>query len=119
MKKYLISLLFVGVSISVFAQLEVNSDGKVKIASNLNYTNYNLLVGNNSFGLDTATVGISASTSVMDYKRNMGVIGTINANSNLTYETNMGVFGVVSPINNTHGRNYGLCGMLGNCGEIN
>lgn len=117
MKKYLISLLLMGVSVSVFAQLEVNSDGKVKIASNLNYSNYNLLIGNNSFGLDTACVGISASTTVMDYKRNMGVIGTINANSNLTYETNIGVFGVVSPINNTHGRNYGLCGMIGYSGD--
>ena len=117
MKQYLISLLLMGVSISVFAQLEVNSYGKVKIASNLNYSNYNLLVGNNSFGLDTACVGISASTTAMEYKRNIGVIGTINANSDLTHEANMGVFGVVSPVNNGHGRNYGLCGMIGYSGD--
>jgi hypothetical protein len=117
MKKYLISLLFVGVSISVFAQLEVNSDGKVKIASNLNTSNYNLLVGNNSFGSDLSNVGISGSTAVMNYKRNIGVIGTISAESNLTNETNMGVCGIVSPIENTHGRNFGLCGMLGNYGD--
>lgn len=117
MKKTLFLILLFATSLAASAQLKVTSDGKVKIASDLNNTNFNLLVGNSSFGSSRSNVGISGSTTEMTGKRNIGVIGTINAPSSITNETNMGVFGVVSPISNTHGRNYGLCGMLGYAGD--
>lgn len=117
MKRTLFLITLAAISLVASAQLKVTSDGKVKIASNLNNTNFNLLVGNTSFGSSRSNVGISGSTTGMTDKRNIGVIGTINAPSGFTDETNMGVFGVVSPISNTHGRNYGLCGMLGYAGD--
>ena len=117
MKKTLLLITLAAISLVASAQLKVTSDGKVKIASNLNNTNFNLLVGNTSFGSSRSNVGISGSTTGMTDKRNIGVIGTINAPSGFTDETNMGVFGVVSPISNTHGRNYGLCGMIGFTGD--
>jgi len=117
MKKTLFLILLFATSLAASAQLKVTSDGKVKIASDLNNTNFNLLVGNSSFGSSKSNVGISGSTTEMTGKRNIGVIGTINAPSSITNETNMGVFGVVSPISNTHGKNYGLCGMLGYAGD--
>jgi hypothetical protein len=98
MKKTLLLITLAAISLVASAQLKVTSDGKVKIASNLNNTNFNLLVGNTSFGSSRSNVGISGSTTGMTDKRNIGVIGTINAPSGFTDETNMGVFGVVSPI---------------------
>ena len=49
MKKTFLLILLATTSLVASAQLEVTSDGKVKIASNLDSTNYNLLVGNNSY----------------------------------------------------------------------
>ena len=117
MKRTLFLITLAAISLVASAQLKVTSDGKVKIASNLNNTNFNLLVGNTSFGSSRSNVGISGSTTGMTDKRNIGVIGTINAPSGFTDETNMGVFGVVSPIINPHGINYVLCGMLASAAE--
>ena len=87
MKKTLFLILLFATSLAASAQLKVTSDGKVKIASDLNNTNFNLLVGNSSFGSSRSNVGISGSTTEMTGKRNIGVIGTINAPSSITKVT--------------------------------
>lgn len=55
MKKTLFLILLFATSLAASAQLKVTSDGKVKIASDLNNTNFNLLVGNSSLS-DQGTV---------------------------------------------------------------
>ena len=111
-KAFLLILLATTFSIAS-AQLKVTSDGKVIIASNSNTTSCNLKVGNGSYGGSDSNVGIFGSKTVMEGKSNIGVLGTINPNSSITDGTNYGVFGVVSPLNLPHGRNYGICGMIG------
>lgn len=112
MKKALLLILLATTSLIVSAQLQVSSDGKVKIASNLNTSYSNLLIGNYQFGGSLTNAGISGSTSVMGGKSNIGVLGNISANTIYTSEKNYGVLGIVN-VNETHGRNYGVCGMIG------
>lgn len=112
MKKTLLLVLLAATSLGSSAQLKVTSDGKVKIATNQNSSYSNLQVGNYQFGGSTANVGISGSTSVMEGKSNIGVLGNTYAGSVYTSDKNYGVLGVVN-VNETHGRNYGLCGMIG------
>lgn len=114
MKKTLfIALCLLGTAITSNAQLKVNSDGKVTIATNLNTSYTNLLVGNSTFGLGTSNVGIVGSKTAMEGKNNIGVLGTTIANSSFSNDKNYGVLGVVNYMNATHGKNYGLCGMIG------
>ena len=116
-KNILIGLCLLGTVLTASAQLEVSSDGKVKIASNVNTSYSTLLVGNNTFNVTAANIGILGSTDAMNSKKNIGVFGTIDADSSLSNDNNFGVLGIVSPINNTHGRNYGLGGMVGYSGD--
>ena len=77
MKKTLfIALCLLGTAIIANAQLKVNSDGKVTIATNLNTSCTNLLVVNNAFGLDTSNVGIVGSKAALESKNNIGFLGT-------------------------------------------
>lgn len=117
MKKTILLILFATISLMASAQLHVASNGKVKIASNQNTSYSNLLVGNYTYAPDYSNVGISGSTTIVGGKKNVGVLGTICADPSITNGTNMGILGVVSPINNAHGRNYGLCGMIGFYGD--
>lgn len=117
MKKALFLILLVTTSLVSSAQLKVDADGKVIISSNQSTSYSKLLVGNNQFGGMVTNVGISGSSTVIEGKKNIGVIGTISADPNYTTETNIGTLGVLDPINNTHGRNYGLCGMIGFTGN--
>ena len=116
MKKTLFLILFVVVSLAASAQLKVTSDGKVIIASNATTTNSSLQVGGTS-GIGSYNIGISGSTTAMSSNNNIGVLGSISANSGFSTDKNYGVLGVVSPINSTHGRNFGLCGMIGFTGN--
>ena len=116
-KNILIGLCLLGTALNASAQLEVSSDGKVKIASNVNTSYSTLLVGNNTFNVTAANIGILGSTDAMNSKKNIGVFGTIGSDSSLSNDNNFGVLGIVSPINNTHGRNYGLGGMVGYSGD--
>ena len=112
MKKALLLILLATTSVIASAQLQVTSDGKVKIASNQNTSYSNLMVGNYQHGGSSSNIGISGSTPVMGGKSNIGVLGNIGANSIFTGDKNYGVLGIVN-VNETHGRNYGLCGMIG------
>lgn len=113
MKKALLLILLATTSLLASAQLKVNSDGKVNIASTQTTSNSSLLVGNNLFCGSIANIGISGSKPVVDGKSNIGVIGSISSSSSFTNDKNYGVLGVVSSINVNHGRNYGLAGMIG------
>lgn len=111
-KAFLLILLATTFSVAS-AQLKVTSDGKVKIASNSNTSFSNLLVGNNYFYSTISNVGISGSPTVMTGMNNIGVVGIIGTDSSVSTDKNYGVLGVVDRVNSTHGRNYGICGMIG------
>ncbi len=113
MKKILLLFLLATAFTDASAQLKVNSDGKVNIASTQTTSYSSLLVGNNLFCGSTANIGISGSKPVVDGNSNIGVIGTISSSSSFTNDKNYGVLGVVSSINVNNGRNYGLAGMIG------
>ena len=107
-KGILFSLLFL--TITANAQLRVSSDGNVGIRT-LPSTSSLLTVGSNNIG--NASLGIASSPEVVANKNNIGVDGAVNANSSYTNNTNYGVLGIVTPINCSHGRNYGVSGMIG------
>ena len=113
MKKAFLLILLAATFSVASAQLQVTSDGKVKIATNQNTSFSNLLVGSNCFASSISNVGISGSTTVMEGKNNIGLVGFIGANSSFSADKNYGVLGVVDRVNSTHGRNYGICGMMG------
>lgn len=112
MKKALFLILLFTSSLAASAQLKVTSDGKVKIASNLTNSYSTLTVGNNQFIWSSGNAGITGSTTATESKKNIGIVGTIYANSNFSNDINYGVLGVVGSVNTTHGRNYGLSGMI-------
>ena len=96
-------------AITANAQLSVSSDGNVGIRTSPN-TSSLLKVG--SYNAGNASVGLTSSPEVMN-KNNIGVEGAVSANSSYTNDTNYGVLGIVSPVNYSHGRNYGVSGMIG------
>ena len=109
-KRIPISFLLLFFTITANAQLRVSSDGSVGIRTSAN-SNSLLTVGS-AIG-SNASIGIDSSPEVVANKNNIGVEGVVNANSSYTNNTNYGVLGIVSPINYAHGRNYGVCGMIG------
>ena len=117
MRKAFLLILLASTTLGVSAQLKVTSDGKVIIGSNLNTSYSNLQVGGSSFISGTSNVGICGSTTAQGNKNNIGIIGTISGNSSIANDKNYGVLGVVNSINNIHGRNYGLSGMIGFYGD--
>ena len=113
MKKSVFLILFAAISLATSAQLKVNSDGKVIIASTQTTPYAKLLVGSTQYGGSVTNVGITGSTGAVSSKSNIGVLGNISVSSGLSSDKNYGVLGVVSPVNITHGRNYGVSGMIG------
>lgn len=105
-------LLFIALTAS--AQLKVNSSGKVGIQTTLTNLQPRLTIGN--ITPSDASVGIASTPDVMN-KNNIGVEGAISANSSYSNDRNYGVLGIVSSMNNTHGKNYGVSGMIGPLGE--
>ena len=117
MKKTLLILASLAFSFTSYAQLEVTSDEKVIIASNQSTSYARLLVGDNQYGGSNSNVGITGSTTAVGSKSNIGVLGSINGNSSLSGDKNYGILGIVSQVNTTHGKNYGLSGMIGFTGS--
>jgi hypothetical protein len=109
-RRILFSFLLLPFAIIANAQLRVSSDGNVGIRT-LPSTSSLLTVGSNNIG--NASLGIASSPEVVANKNNIGVDGAVIANSSYTNNTNYGVLGIVSPINCSHGRNYGVSGMIG------
>lgn len=109
-KRIPFSFLLLFFTITASAQLRVSSSGHVGVKASANTSNL-LTVGSANTG--NASIGIASSPEVLANKNNIGVEGVVNANSSYINNTNYGVLGIVSPINYTHGRNYGVCGMIG------
>ena len=61
--------------------------------------------------LNDVCIGVSAAPVVQNNKSNVGVIGRVIANQSYTTDKNFGVYGVCG-VNNNHGRNFGVSGML-------
>ena len=117
MKKILLLILLATTSLFASAQLKVTSDGKVIISSNHSTSSSKLLVGNYEYTSNSPNIGISGSTTVGEDKSNIGIMGFTYANSSFSNDKNYGVLGIVDPMNYTHGRNYGLSGMIGQLGN--
>lgn len=117
MKKAFLMFLSLTFAYTLHAQLQVTSDGKVKIASTSNTVYPSLQVGNNQFGANTTNIGIIGSRTVVDSKSNIGVLGATSASSSFSSDKNYGVLGVVDPMNYSHGKNYGISGMIGQLGN--
>ena len=114
MKKLVILTSFMMLMASnVSAQLKVTSEGKVKISSSQTTSGSTLLVGERQYESNSTIAEITGLTTAKEGKNNVGVIGVVDANFNISNDKNYGVLGIVQEMNYTHGRNYGLCGMIG------
>ena len=105
---FAISSLFLAFSLASYAQLKVDSTGRVSICS----TNSNFLprlkVGNSFIGSSNAfSYGLTSTPLLQDNKKNVSIEGYIDSNQSFTSETNIGVAGCVR-VNTSHGRNFGL-----------
>lgn len=109
MKKTLLLILCLSSSVVLKAQLKVDSVGHVSIASTLSNIKPRLAVGDNCN--NSACIGVSAAPEVKNNQCNVGVVGSVTANQSYSTDKNYGVYGVCG-INNNHGRNYGVSGML-------
>ena len=109
MKKTLLLLACLGIAITSSAQLKVDSTGHVSIATTLSNIKPRLAVGDGC--MNDVCIGVSAAPVVQNNKNNVGVIGRVAANQSYTTDKNFGVYGVCG-VNNNHGRNFGVSGML-------
>ena len=109
MRRNILLSLFLLIAISSSAQLKVSAGGHVGIGA-LPSTNSFLNVGSDN--VSNASVGIYSSPKVLN-TYNIGVEGVVTADSIRITDTNYGVLGIVTLMNNSHGRNYGVSGMLG------
>ena len=109
MRRNILLSLFLLIAISSSAQLKVSAGGHDGIGA-LPSTNSFLNVGSDN--VSNASVGIYSSPKVLN-TYNIGVEGVVTADSIRITDTNYGVLGIVTLMNNSHGRNYGVSGMLG------
>ncbi|MBO4531382.1 MAG: tail fiber domain-containing protein [Paludibacteraceae bacterium] len=109
----LFSLLLV-MTISVNAQLILNWNQKVSIGDEIEDFKPLLMVGYNCFFDETEDSSIgTAGTPYLLNRNNIGVSGNASGNNSfLTNDSYWGVIGKVRTENYTHGRSYGLCGMV-------
>ena len=75
-----------------------------------NSTKPTLSIGNDDYFMN-GSIGLFATSKVKDNSKNIGVEGFVKANSSFSSDANYGVLGVTT-INTTHGRNYGVAGIL-------
>ena len=107
-----ISSFMLFMAIAARAQLIINDDKKVGIATEAEVFEPSLMVGDHSYFGMTANVCIgTAGAPALINNNNIGVYGRVGANSSYSSDKNYGVLGLVT-MNNSHGRNYGLCGMI-------
>ena len=99
------------IAVSTQAQFIYNND-KVSIATETEVFEPILMVGDHSYFGTSANASIgTASTPAGIDNNNLGIYGRVGANSSYSLDKNYGVLGLVT-MNNSHGRNYGLCGMI-------
>lgn len=107
-----ISSLLLIVSLSVNAQIIMNGNKMVSIKAETEEFDPLLMVGDNWYfiEIEETTAGIGGAPYVINGK-NIGVLGGFETSSNNSPYSNYGVSGT-SIVNNNHGRNYGLFGMI-------
>ena len=113
MKKYLISLLLMGVSVSVFAQLAVNSNGNVQIKDGSPGGNANLIVSNAPYlGFISDDINANVGTRSQGYsttanKSSIGLLGEgyIQNSSGVS-------IGVWGESYGAPSKNFGVVGMM-------
>lgn len=107
-----ISSFMLFIAIAARAQLIINDDKKVGIATEAEVFEPLLMVGDHSFFGTAADARFGAAgTPALINNNNIGIYGRVGANSSYSSDKNYGVLGLVT-MNNSHGRNYGLCGMI-------
>lgn len=111
MKKTLFLLVCLCIAFTSSAQLKVDSTGHVSVASTFSISKPRLIVGDSWFNSTGSSVGVSATPEVKNNCYNVGAVGCVTANQSFTTDKNYGVYGVCD-VNNSHGRNYGVTGML-------
>lgn len=111
MKKTLLLLACIGITFTSSAQLKVDYTGHVSVASTFSISKPRLIVGDSWFNSTGSSVGVSATPEVKNNCYNVGAVGCVTANQSFTTDKNYGVYGVCD-VNNSHGRNYGVTGML-------
>lgn len=116
-KSLLVTIVLLLLTIAANAQLQVDTAGRVGImTTTIPNRPHKLTVGSHNFFNYNASMGIASSPEVSS-NTNVGVLGVLSANSNYSSDKNYGVLGIVNCMNNTHGRNYGISGMIGPLGS--
>jgi hypothetical protein len=100
-------------SISVNAQLIVNWDKKVSVGVEKVEFEPLLMAGDYWCFDETCdtSIGTGGAPSVGN-NNNIGVSGRVSTNTSFFNDCVFGVIGKARKVNGTHGRNYGLCGMI-------
>ena len=107
---YILSFMLF-MAITAKAQFIYKND-KVGIVTETEVFEPLLMVGDHSYFGTTANASIgTAGTPALINNNNIGVYGRVGANSSYSSDKNYGILGLVT-MNNSHGRNYGLCGMI-------
>lgn len=112
-KSHFIVITMLSITITASAQLKVNNFGRVGIGNVSPNQNTCLIVGSNQYNSFGGSFGISAAPISIINGNNIGIAGRISANLSFTSDKNYGIIGIVDQMNNSHGRNYGICGMIG------
>lgn len=116
-KSLLVTIVMLLVTTAANAQLLVDTAGRVGIMTTMIPNQpHKLTVGSHTFFNNNASMGIASSPEVTS-NTNVGILGVLSASSNYSSDRNYGVLGIVDCMNNTHGRNYGISGMIGPLGS--
>lgn len=115
MKKLIITFgLLLIMSLSVNAQLQLIMNSKKRVAIGTQTVEFDPLLRVGDYWyfdqIDDARTGTCGAPSMMN-GNNIGVFGHLGFNSNNYMYGNYGVLGMTI-VNQNHGRNYGLCGMI-------
>ena len=111
-----ISSFMLFMAITVRAQLIFSNGKKVAVGTDTVVFEPSLMVGyHNFFGTSAnASIGTAATPKVNGSTNNIGVYGGFGISTNLSQNSNYGNYGILGYVvtNNSHGRSYGLCGMI-------
>ncbi len=113
MKHYISSIiLLMYVTLTVNAQLKVNSTGNVGIGNFISL-NPTLTIGGNLFSQNSSfNIGTASSVSIENGLTNIGLEGVVQEGYYETPFSNIGLRGMVNTSNQNQGRNYGVVGIL-------
>ena len=102
--------------VTMFAQLKVSNVGNVTVGTSSTFSTIDMYAGNETvFNYPGANIGVVGTTNVTTPNYNIGVEGFLRPNlSYTTSDYNFGVLGVIHTPGVSHGKNYGVSGMINN-----